>query len=171
MRDLNKTIAHIERTMTRGLDAPVPRPSSPKPQRSPTAWRAPDARPSIIKETAQVNVQAPTTTTPTPRDASQLTARNVKLTVPLDSAQVMQLAVRDGQARVTFTIKFEHGALKIDIATKSVRKAQKMIAESGADNVFVMLQGKLGKGEILDCGLVAQVKAAPKNANVEEGKG
>jgi hypothetical protein len=45
-----------------------------------------------------------------------------------------------------------------DIATKSLRKAKATITASGAENVFVMVQGKLKGNEIIDCGLVAQVK-------------
>jgi hypothetical protein len=45
-----------------------------------------------------------------------------------------------------------------DIATKSLRKARATIAANGAENVFVMVQGKLKGNEITECGLVAQVK-------------
>jgi hypothetical protein len=40
-----------------------------------------------------------------------------------------------------------------------LRKAKAMIAASGAENVFAMVQGKLWGNEIVECGLVAQVKA------------
>jgi hypothetical protein len=46
-----------------------------------------------------------------------------------------------------------------DIATKSLRKAKSTIAANGAEHVFAMVQGKLKGNEIIECGLVAQVKA------------
>jgi hypothetical protein len=37
-------------------------------------------------------------------------------------------------------------------------KAKSTISASGAENVFAMVQGKLKGNEIIECGLVAQVK-------------
>ena len=47
-----------------------------------------------------------------------------------------------------------------DVAAKAVRKAQAAIAEHGTGGLAALLQGKLGKGDLLlEAGLVAQVKA------------
>jgi hypothetical protein len=46
-----------------------------------------------------------------------------------------------------------------DVATKSLRKVKATIAANGAENTFVMIQGKLKNDEIAECGIVAQVKA------------
>jgi len=47
-----------------------------------------------------------------------------------------------------------------NIATKSLRKAQNTINANGAEKIFAVLQGKLKGHEIIECGLVAQVKIA-----------
>ena len=47
-----------------------------------------------------------------------------------------------------------------NIATKSLRKAKSTTSANGAEKVFVMLQGKLRGNEILEVGLVAQIKIA-----------
>ena len=90
---------------------------------------------------------------------STIAARTVKVTIPLDPAAVLGLAAKDGQARVKFTVTCDAGSLRADVSAKSVRKVQKAIADNGTENTFVALQGKLGRGEILECGLTAQVKA------------
>jgi hypothetical protein len=156
MKDLNRTIEHIERTMMRNLDAPARPPDGNRPRKSTQhVWRAADARPQSSKGEIIVN--------------STIAARTVKLTIPLDPAAVLPLAVKDGQARVKFTVTHDAGSLRADVSAKSVRKTQKAIADNGAENTFVMLQGKLGRsGEILECGLTAQVKAkAVTNAETE----
>jgi hypothetical protein len=92
-----------------------------------------------------------------------LTARALKVTVPLDVAEVAALPAPDGQVRSQLAIACEGKIYTADIATKSLRKAKATIAASGAGNVFVLVQGKLKGNEIVECGLVAQVKA-PKPA-------
>lgn len=53
-----------------------------------------------------------------------------------------------------------------DVAAKAVRKAQAVIAEHGTDGVAALLQGKLGRGDVLlEAGRVAQAKV-PKPAPV-----
>jgi hypothetical protein len=44
-----------------------------------------------------------------------------------------------------------------------LRKAQAVIAANGAGNVFVIVQGKLKGNEIVECGIVAQVKVKGPN--------
>ena len=92
-----------------------------------------------------------------------LTARALKITVPLDVAEVAALPDPGGQARSQLAITCDGKIYSADIATKSLRKAKATIATSGAENVFVMVQGKLRNNEIIECGLVAQVKT-PKPA-------
>ena len=41
-----------------------------------------------------------------------------------------------------------------------MRKVKTTIAANGAENVFVMVQGKLKNNEIIEAGIVAQVKVA-----------
>ena len=84
--------------------------------------------------------------------------------MPLDPAAVVTLeAPEGGPSRIRLTITTaEGGVLRAEVAAKSLRKAQRTIAENGPEAVFCMLQGKLVKNEITECGLVAQVKGAPK---------
>ena len=89
---------------------------------------------------------------------TRLTARALKVTVPLDAAEIAALPAPDGQARSRLAITCEGKIYTADIATKALRKAKATIAASGAENVFVMVQGKLRNNEIIECGLVAQVK-------------
>jgi hypothetical protein len=148
MRDLTRSIEHIERTMMRNLDAPqLARP--PQPRKLTThVWRAPDARPMTI---ARREVVVNSTT---------IAARTVKVTIPLDPAAVLGLAVKDGQARVKFMVTHDSGALRADVSAKSVRRVQAAVRANGVENMLVLLQGKLGRGEVLECGLTAQVKAS-----------
>jgi hypothetical protein len=74
----------------------------------------------------------------------------------------MALPVPGGQERVKLAIAYEGKLYSADIATKSLRKAKSTISASGAENVFAMVQGKLKGNEIIECGLVAQVKTPPK---------
>jgi hypothetical protein len=155
-------ISHVERAATRNLDAPVPR--APKLPRPPSirAWRAPNSRPALSRP---ANLRETETSMP----KLVVTARSVKLTVPLDAADMAAMPVPEGRAK--FAVNYEGGMLEADVASKSLRKAQGVIREHGPDNTFVMLQGKLGRGgEILECGLVAQVKktCAPAAAPLAE---
>jgi hypothetical protein len=89
-----------------------------------------------------------------------LTTRALKVTVPLDAAEVAALPSPDGQVRSQLFIVCEGKIYTADIATKSLRKAKSTIAASGVSNTFVMVQGKLKGNEIIECGLTAQVKVA-----------
>ena len=91
---------------------------------------------------------------------TRLTARALKVTVPLDAAEIAALPAPDGQARSRLAITCEGKIYAADIATKSLRKAKATIAASGVGNVFALVQGKLKDNEIVECGLVAQVKSA-----------
>jgi hypothetical protein len=98
-----------------------------------------------------------------------LTARSIKLVVPLDAAAVLATLrpLQRNEARIMFEIEVDGRRLRCDFAPKAVRKAFGIIAEHGAENVAVIVQGKLGRDDtIAEAGLVAQVKA-PKPAPVE----
>jgi hypothetical protein len=93
-----------------------------------------------------------------------LSARALKITVPLDAMEVRALPDPGGQAsRCQLAIACEGKIYIADIATKALRKAKSTISANGVENVFVLIQGKLKGNEIIECGLVAQVKA-PKPA-------
>jgi len=86
-----------------------------------------------------------------------VTARAIKVSVPLDPAAVGALPLPN-QERVELAVGCDGLRYAASISTKSLRKAKSTISANGAEKVFVMLQGKLKGNEILECGLVAQVK-------------
>ena len=87
-----------------------------------------------------------------------LSARALKITIPLDAMEVRTLPDPGGQARCLLAITCEGKIYTADIATKALRKARSTISANGAEKVFVLIQGKLKGNEITECGLVAQVK-------------
>ena len=92
-----------------------------------------------------------------------VTARAVKVTIPLDPAAIDTLPLPD-QQRVELLVGCDGQRYSASISTKSLRKAKSTISANGVEKVFVMLQGKLKGHEILECGLVAQVKIAKATA-------
>ena len=93
-----------------------------------------------------------------------LNARALKCTVVLDPTEVAAIVAPEGTPRLPLRIVVDGRTVTTDIAAKSIRKAQAMIAEHGPDGVAVILQGKLGCGDVLlEAGLVAQPKT-PKPA-------
>src|SRR4051794_18140083 len=88
-----------------------------------------------------------------------LTARSLKATLVLEPAQLAELVVRDGVPRVELRIEVDGRTVTADIAAKSARKALDALREHGPDGVMAILQGKLGKGDVLlEAGLVVQPK-------------
>jgi hypothetical protein len=178
MRDLGKTLDYIERGMLRGLDR-KPASSLPKGMVSRPAirgWRAPvtasDAKVAYpVEQVFRPKDKLQGTPKDPPRDKSRnpsmtrltLSARALKITIPLDAMEVRTLPDPGGQARCQLAITCEGKVYTVDIATKALRKAKSTIAANGVENVFAMVQGKLKGNEITECGLVAQVKT-PKPA-------
>jgi hypothetical protein len=88
-----------------------------------------------------------------------LSARALKITVPLDAMEVRTLPdPGNQQARCQLAIACDGKIYTADIATKALRKAKATISANGVENVFAMVTGKLKGTEIVECGLVAQVK-------------
>jgi hypothetical protein len=94
------------------------------------------------------------------------TARKLKVTAVLDAAPLMALAVPDSApARTEITIAVGGRTVTADVASKSVRKLLKTIADNGPDKVVVIIQGVLAAGDRLEeAGLVGQVKVAAEPA-------
>ena len=158
MRDLHKSIAYVEHVLTHGLERKAAPPKE-RPRPSVRAWHAP-ATGTVYPETVYPEQVFGPKDNPKDKPMTRLalTARALKVTVPLAAAEVAALPAPDGQARSQLAIACEGEVYTADIATKSLRKAKATIAANGAENVFVMVQGKLKDNEIVDCGLVAQVK-------------
>jgi hypothetical protein len=89
-----------------------------------------------------------------------VSAAKLKVTAVLNAAELLAVPVPDGKPRVVLRVKFPDRELTVDLAAKSVRKAQAPIRESGADSVVLLLQGTLTAGDVLaEAGLSAQLKA------------
>jgi hypothetical protein len=95
-----------------------------------------------------------------------LTATRLKVTTVLNAAELLAVPVPVGKPRVTLRIRLlPDRALTAEIAAKSLRRALRAIRETGADNVALVLQGRLSGDTIAEAGLSAQPKAAkPKQA-------
>jgi hypothetical protein len=95
------------------------------------------------------------------------TSRKLKVTLVIDAAPLMALqAISDGApARTEITIAVGGRTVTADIATKSLRKVLKTLADHGPDKVVVIIQGVLAAGDRIEAaGLVVQVKAAAEPA-------
>jgi hypothetical protein len=154
MRDLYRTINYIEHTLTRGLDRKAASPSK-KSKPSSYVWRAPMTATEVRYPTEQIFKPKEN-----PMASLPVTARAMKVTAALDAAAVAALPAPEGQARSKLTIACEGKNYTTDVSTKSLRKVKTTIAANGAENVFVMVQGKLKGNEIIECGIVAQIKVA-----------
>jgi hypothetical protein len=94
-----------------------------------------------------------------PVGAGDLTAKNLKVTLVLQAAEVAAFPCPN-TARITLSIRLPDRTVTVDLAAKSVRRAQAAIREYGTE-VACILQGRLGAGDvILEAGLSAQPKAA-----------
>jgi hypothetical protein len=88
----------------------------------------------------------------------------LKVVAMLDAAALAKLAV-PATARVELTVATPDGtAYAVDLAAKSLRKAQSTLAEHGAENCVALIQGKLSGARIAEAGLVCNVKLAKELA-------
>jgi hypothetical protein len=92
----------------------------------------------------------------------RLSARSLKATVVLNAEELAALGT-PAAPRVLLTIVVpEYGDIIADVAAKSLRKAQAVIADAGADNVACVLQGKLTSGgKIAEAGLAIEMIKGP----------
>jgi hypothetical protein len=88
-----------------------------------------------------------------------LTARALKCTAVLDPAALIMVSVPDGVSRVTLKVSIDKRTVTASIAAKSLRRAIATIQETGAENVALILQGKLVGETIEEAGLSAMPKA------------
>jgi len=154
-RDVNRALEQVERALEHILDrSKLPKNETVK-TKSPTirGWRASASDPSQYAEPkARAVFRGKISMT-----KLSVTARAIKVTVPLDPAAISTLPLPNGE-RAELTVGCEGQQYVTSISTKSLRKAKNAIGANGAEKIFVMLQGKLKGHEIIECGLVAQVK-------------
>jgi hypothetical protein len=98
---------------------------------------------------------------------ARITARNIRITVILDTAAVMAALQRfeHSNERTPIVVTVAGRTLKADFPPRAVRRALATIREHGADDTVVLVQGKLGQGDsIEEAGLVAQAKVKKPEA-------
>ncbi len=83
---------------------------------------------------------------------------------PSRPGELLAVPAPDGQPRVRLRIRLPDRKLSVDIAAKSLRKAQAAIREAGADAIALALQGCLVEGDVIaEAGLSAQPGARHSN--------
>jgi hypothetical protein len=93
------------------------------------------------------------------------TARKLKVSLVIDAAPFAALRIPDDVPRVEVTVTVGGRTVSADLATKSVKKAVKALADHGVDGVVLVLQGALSAdNRIDDAGIVAQIKEAKPQA-------
>jgi hypothetical protein len=125
--------------------------------------------------TFHLNVPPGHTTARAASPPGTLTASRLKVTVVLNAAELLTVPAPEGKPRISLRIALPGRTVTADIAAKSLRKAQTVIREAGADNVAIVLQGHLAAADnvalvlqghvaagdvIAEAGLTAQIKAA-----------
>jgi hypothetical protein len=105
------------------------------------------------------------------RDPSvTLAAKQIKISLVIDSRQLIDLVVPPGAGNVFFEVKAGEGNAAIKIIgrlnPKTVRRAVGTIGELGPDRVACLLQGQLLRnGRVEAAGLAVQPKAKPAGAS------
>lgn len=94
-----------------------------------------------------------------------VTAQKLKCTLVIRGDELLNVPAPDGVPRVVLRVKLPDRVVSADIATKSLRRAQTAVRESGAENVACILQGVLVANDVIvDAGLSAQPKTVKKDA-------
>lgn len=93
--------------------------------------------------------------------AGTLTAGRLRVSTTLNAAELLAVPAPNGNPRLKLRIRLPDRTVTADIAAKSLRRAQKAVREAGADNIPLVLQGRLAAGDtIAEARLSAQSKAA-----------
>src|SRR5262245_4650928 len=147
-RDINRAIEQVERAMTRALDVSSAKPPKKETARTkpPTirAWRAPAGNHSHYPEPKARSVFREKIN----MTKLSVTARVIKVTIPLDPAAIHTLPLPD-QQRIELIVGCDGQRYSASISTTSLRKAKNTIDTNGAEKVFVMLQGRVKGNEII----------------------
>jgi hypothetical protein len=97
-----------------------------------------------------------------------LIAKSIKCTLVLSAAEILSIAVPEGQPRCSVRIAVAGRTVTADLNAKSVRRAIANIRQAGPDNVACILQGRLdANNALLDAGLAIQLKTKPESPTKE----
>jgi len=125
---------------------------------------------AIVASAERANVRAPVPVPEKRKNMPTLNARTLKCVLVLDAKELAAFPrPADSVQRIVFQIRVAGGRnIDADIAAKSIRKCKKVIEENGADNVALILQGKLTDGSVVhEAGLIAQVKVQASDKEKE----
>jgi hypothetical protein len=176
---LFSSIEHIERIHSRAIERQVrvlpsdrpaslaPPPVTPRARAEQLFQRAtlvasPAAAAAIAGRTAKT--LPPTVVMPPPsirdsRGRLNLSGGAINVKLVLDPAQLAELSVPNGAAPQRFRIAAGGHHVTGQLNPKGLRKALALLAEHGAENIVVLIQGKLEAGDVLtEAGLTAQLK-------------
>jgi hypothetical protein len=65
------------------------------------------------------------------------------------AAELRAVPTPEGKPRVTLRVCLPDRTVAADVAAKSLRRAQRAIREAETDNFVVLLQGRLGGGDLM----------------------
>jgi len=159
-------MAAFERNEERREAPPPILPPVSRPAPSPSFWRAtPEQQEAVARFRTEAGLtfdgaaQQRNETAPK-RNGATFSARSIKATLVLDPEQLVAFVPPTGD-RVQIPIEAGGRRLSVSLKAKSLRKAIATATELGADNVAVILQGKLEQNNTLaDAGLSVQPKGA-----------
>lgn len=87
----------------------------------------------------------------------------LKVFTTLDATELLAVTVPADTPRVSLRIRLPDRTVSAEIAAKSLRKAQTAIRDQGADNIVLLLQGRLVSNDVIaDAGLAVQRKSVAK---------
>jgi hypothetical protein len=90
--------------------------------------------------------------------------RALKVTTLLDPAPLIGVVVPNGLSKATLRVTVGGRTVTAEVNAKSLRRAVSTLATEGADNVAVLLQGKLEGSAITEAGIATQLKAQKAGA-------
>ena len=93
-----------------------------------------------------------------------LTAKSIKATVVLDAAALLDVTVPNGSGPVPFVITVGDQSVKGQFNAKTLRRAVTAVREAGAENVAVVVNGRLLGNRLEEAGIVAQPRSKPAAA-------
>jgi hypothetical protein len=89
----------------------------------------------------------------------------MKVTLAVDPALLLGIAIADGVPQVPFVVAVAGRHIKGLLNAKTLRRAVAMVTATGGEGVAVIIQGRLGPDEqLIDAGIAAQPKEPSKDA-------
>jgi hypothetical protein len=123
--------------------------------------------PNPTKPTNSVGASPSNRTLQPARSTVMLTAKSIKATVVLDAAALLDI-VANGSGPVPFVIAVGDQSVKGQFNAKTLRRAVTAVREAGAENVAVVVHGRLVGNRLEEAGIVAQPRSKPAAAPAQQ---